>query len=70
LKIRGYSVFLTNADLEKGKLIVNSKIKPDKIFSANKRLIRMNIGKVKNAIHEKVIGSTSEIIRLPSHSTG
>ena len=64
LKTRGYSVFLTDEDLERGRLIINSKIKPDKIFSANRKLVRMNIGKVKNAIHEKVIDSISEIIRL------
>jgi mRNA interferase MazF len=69
LKIRGYSIFLTNEDLERGNLIVSSKIKPDKIFSANKKLVRMNIGKVKNAIHEKTISSISEIIRIASDST-
>ena len=70
LKTRGYSILLTNGDLEAGKLIVNSKIKPDRIFSANKKLIRMNIGKVKSEIHEKVIGSISEIIRLTPDSSG
>jgi len=51
-----------NADLETGKLIVDSKIKPDKVFSTSRQLIRLNIGKVKSAIHDKVIGSLSEII--------
>ncbi|HZW56948.1 MAG TPA: type II toxin-antitoxin system PemK/MazF family toxin [Nitrososphaerales archaeon] len=68
LKTRGYSIPLTNEDLQEGKLIVNSKIKPDKIFSANKKLVRMNIGKAKNAIHQKVIGSISEIIGLAADS--
>ena len=63
LKIRGYSIFLGSEDLERGRLIVKSKFKPDKIFSANKKLVRMNIGNVKNAIHEKVIGSISELLR-------
>lgn len=64
LKTRGYSIFLTNEDFEKGKLIVSSKIKPDKIFTANKKLIRTNIGRVKNGIHEKVVSSISEMIKL------
>ena len=68
LRIRGYSIFLTNEDFERGKLIVNSKIKPDKIFSAHKKLVRMNIGRVKSAVHEKVISSISEI--LDQSSTG
>ena len=35
LKTGGFSIPLTNADLQEGKLIIKSKIKPDKIFSAN-----------------------------------
>ncbi len=70
LKIRGYSIFITNEDFEKGRLIVNSRIKPDKIFLANKKLVRMKIGKVRNAIHEKVVSSISDIIKLASDSTG
>jgi mRNA interferase MazF len=64
LKTRGHSIFLTNDDLQEGRLIVNSKLKPDKIFSANKKLVRMNIGMIKNAIHEKVIGAVSDYLLL------
>jgi mRNA interferase MazF len=63
LKVHGHSIYLTDEDLERGRLIVNSKIKPDKIFSADKKLIRLNIGRVKKAIHEKVVASIFEIIR-------
>jgi len=69
LKIRGHSIFLTNDDLEKGRLVVDSKIKSDKIFSANKKLVRIIIGKVNNAIHEKVVSSISEIISLNPDSS-
>jgi len=62
LKIRGHSILVTNRDLENGRLIVDSKIKPDKIFSASKKLVRMNIGRVKVEIHEKVLGTLYEII--------
>ncbi|MGI0085410.1 MAG: type II toxin-antitoxin system PemK/MazF family toxin [Nitrososphaerales archaeon] len=62
LKTRGHSIFLSNVDLEKGKLIVNSKIKPDKIFSADKKLARMKIGKAGAAVHDKVLRSFYEII--------
>jgi mRNA interferase MazF len=46
LKIRDYSILLTNKDLEKGKIITESKIKADKIFSINKKLVRLIIGKI------------------------
>lgn len=54
LQLREYAVFLTNKDLESGKLIKNSKIKVDRIFSISKKLIRMKIGKVKKEVHEKI----------------
>ncbi len=69
LKTRGHSIFVTNEDLDKGKLIVDSKIKPDKIFPASKKLIRMNIGRVNSAIHEKVLSSLHEIIGKSSDSS-
>mgnify|MGYP001578200281 CR=1 FL=1 len=46
LKIRDYSILLTNKDLEKGRIITESKIKADKIFSINKKLVRLVIGKI------------------------
>jgi mRNA interferase MazF len=54
LKTRGPSILLTNYDLEKGRLIVDSKIKPGKIFSASKKLIRMSIGRVVCSIILKI----------------
>ncbi|MDG6906263.1 MAG: type II toxin-antitoxin system PemK/MazF family toxin [Nitrososphaerota archaeon] len=62
LKTRGLSILVTNDDLEKGRLIVQSKIKPDKIFSASKKLVRMNVGKVNENIHQKVLRTIWEVI--------
>ena len=53
LKIRDYSILLTNKDLEKGRIITESKIKADKIFSINKKLVKLVIGKIsKEKFHE------------------
>ncbi|MCL4519045.1 MAG: type II toxin-antitoxin system PemK/MazF family toxin, partial [Thaumarchaeota archaeon] len=68
LKTRGHSILVTNDDLEKGRLIVQSKIKPDKIFSASKKLVRMNVGKVNENIHQKVLRTIWELIGSNSDS--
>lgn len=61
LTLKEYSVLLTNADLESGKLIKDSKIKADRILSISKNLIRMKIGKVKKEILEKI---KNELLKL------
>ena len=54
LKTRGYSILLSGEDVERGGLIVNSKIKPDKTFSVKKKPVGMNIRKANNSNHDKV----------------
>lgn len=61
LSLKEYSILLTNADLESGKLIKDSKIKVDRILSISKSLIRMRIGRVKKGILEKV---KEELLKL------
>ena len=46
LKSKEYTVLVTNKDLESGKLIVDSNIKIDRIFSVSKKLVRMNICRI------------------------
>jgi|SRR3989344_890441 len=46
LENREYAILLTNKDLEKGKIIKDSKIKVDRIFSINKGLVKFIIGKI------------------------
>ena len=58
LEIRDYAILLTNKDLEKGKLVKDSKIKVDRIFSINKKLVRMIIGK----INKNKFSSIKEIV--------
>jgi len=50
LDLREYALLVTNKDLESGKLIKDSKIKVDRIFSINRKIIKMKIGKVKEEI--------------------
>jgi len=62
LKLRDYAVLVSNRDLEIGKLIKNSAIKVDRIFSVDKKLIRLTIGKVKKEVHEKIKQIIVELI--------
>lgn len=49
LNVREYTISLTNKDLEKGKLLKDSLIKVDRIFSINKNLVRLKIGRINQA---------------------
>ncbi len=63
LRSRDYSVLITERNLEKGRLIVDSNIKVDRIFSVSKKLVRANIGKINMETHNKVRRMLSEIIK-------
>jgi mRNA interferase MazF len=62
LKSRGYSVLLSNKDLESGKLIVESSIKVDRIFSVNKDLDPYDIGKINTDVHNKIKKIIAELV--------
>ena len=65
LKLRDYAISVTNRELERGRLIVDSKAKIDRVFSVSQRLVRMKIGRVKAEVHERIIGVLSDLIDLP-----
>ncbi|MGQ0771459.1 MAG: type II toxin-antitoxin system PemK/MazF family toxin [Nitrososphaerota archaeon] len=54
LRMEKYDALLTNQELEIGNLVADSKIKVDRIFSVNKKLVRMNIGRVNKQVLEKI----------------
>jgi len=57
-----YSLSIEQKNLEKGKLIIKSNVKTDKIFSVEKRIVKMSIGKVKEKIKAKILNNISKII--------
>ena len=63
LKSRDHSILITDKNLERGRLIVDSNIKTDKIFSVSKKLVRANIGKVNKETHDKVTRMLVDIIK-------
>ena len=56
-----HSIIITQKNLEKGKLIKISRIKVDKIFSIDKSLIQMKIGKINDETFNEV---KKELINL------
>ncbi|MHB1868173.1 MAG: hypothetical protein ACYCPP_04425 [Nitrososphaerales archaeon] len=53
---------LKSTDLESGKLVVDSRIRSDKVFCASKKLVLMKIGRVKTEVHSEIIAELLAII--------
>ena len=54
LKQTDYDMLISNNNLEKGNLIVNSRVKVDRIFSVDKKLVKMDIGKIDKQTFSKI----------------
>ena len=63
LKFRDYAIVVTNNELESGKLIVDSKVKVDRVFSVSQRLVRIKIGRIKAEVHERITDMLFELVR-------
>ena len=62
IQLRDYAILLTNEGLEQGRLIADSKIKVDRIFSVEKKLVKMTIGKIKKEVQTKINDMLFELI--------
>ncbi len=62
LKVGQFDILIKNKDLEKGKLIVDSKIKTDKIFSVEKRFIQKNLGRINRQTITKLKANVLDIL--------
>jgi len=62
LRKEQYSLVLTNKEMESGHLILDSRIKVDRIFSVSKKLTRMRIGQVRQDTFEKIIDVLLELL--------
>lgn len=61
IKEEVFSFSINQNDLQNGKLIKPSRIRLDKIFSVEKRLVQMKIGNVKDDFFDKL---KSELIEI------
>ena len=64
LKLRDYTILVTNNELESGNLIVDSKVKVDRVFSVSQRLVRMKIGRIKAEVHERITGMLFKLLHV------
>jgi mRNA interferase MazF len=55
LKSKGYTLLITNKELESGRLVVDSKAKVDRIFSVNQSLVRLTVGRVKAETYRSLV---------------
>ena len=62
LKLRDYAILITSHELESGRLIVDSKVKVDRIFSVSQRLVRMKIGRIRVGVHERITSMLSDLL--------
>ncbi len=63
LRMEKYDMLLTNQELEIGNLVADTKIKIDMIFSVNKKLVRMSIGRVNKQVFEKIKKILFELLK-------
>jgi mRNA interferase MazF len=56
-----YSVLISQSDMSEGTLIRPSRIRPDKIFNVEKKLVKMRVGSVKHAVFDKV---RQEVVKI------
>lgn len=63
LKFRDYAFVITNQDLDRGRLIKDSNVKVDRIFSVDKNLVRLTIGRVNRNVHRRIKEIISELIK-------
>lgn len=57
-----YDLSITNKNVERGNLIVDSRAKVDRIFSVEKKLIKMNIGKINKKTFSEIKTILSKFI--------
>jgi mRNA interferase MazF len=61
-KTDGIEVSLSSADFESGKLPVDSNIRPNKIFTADRKSIAAAAGKIKSEKYDEVIHQLVKLI--------
>jgi|SRR3989344_1188621 len=61
IKDEPFSILINQSDLSQGKLIKSSRIRIDKIFSVEKKLIQMKIGSVSDAFFDKIKSEITEV---------
>ncbi len=64
LRLKDYAILITSNELESGRLIVDSKVKVDRIFSVSQLLVRMKIGRIRADVHERMTRMLFDLLRV------
>lgn len=64
MKVRGYTMPITNKELESGRLVVDSKAKVDRVFSVSQSLVRMTVGRVRIEAHQKLVRILTGLVNV------
>ena len=59
-----YGVALDNTNLTSGKLLVESNIRPNRLFTADKKLILYTLGHINSSKYQQVVNMIIELIEL------
>jgi mRNA interferase MazF len=62
LRRKEFGIPLTNADMESGNLVVESRAKVDRVFSVSQSLVRMKVGRIKPAVHRRLVSTLLELV--------
>ncbi|MGI0084097.1 MAG: type II toxin-antitoxin system PemK/MazF family toxin, partial [Nitrososphaerales archaeon] len=62
LQLREYTILITSNELETGRLIAESKVKVDRIFSVSKKLVRIKIGRLKQETYARIKSMLLDLI--------
>ncbi len=54
IKDSKYSIFIENKDLDKGQIPTKSRIKVDKLFTLNKRIVEKSVGRINKKTFNEV----------------
>jgi mRNA interferase MazF len=59
-----YAIALDNSDLVSGLLSVTSNIRPNRLFTADKKIIAYTLGRISQSKFKQVADAVSELIQL------
>jgi len=59
-----YAKTLENSDLLSGSLSISSNIRPNRLFTADKKLILYAVGRISNSKYQEVTQAITELIAL------
>ncbi len=58
-----FSVVLLKKDMVEGQMVVDSRVKPDKLFTLHQKMVKKKLGKVKDSILKQTYAELQSILK-------